>query len=359
MIDNIQQFIAAMPKVELHVHLEGSIRTETLQKLAKRHPDISRKIPIIDICDLRSWFTFKDFAQFGEIFITIQNLLREPEDFELIAYEYGREMFVQNILYSEVILAPFTHTHLLEKGLKLSDILYGLEEGRRKAQLDFGVEIRWVFGFDRGLCVNKEKKYNFKPAETTLAYAIEAKSRGVVGLTVGGNELSCPPDLFGSLFRSAKQEGLLSLPHAGENSLKNNSTYVRAAVFEMFADRIGHGIAAIKDSTVLALLRERSIPLDINLTSNLALQIYSDLSQHPFVRLEEAGLILTVNTDDPALFNTSLNREFELLKEIFEYTRRDITRVARNSFMVCGANPDLKEIILSKFDEWEGSIKDD
>ena len=107
-----------MPKVELHVHLEGSIRPNTLQKLAKRHPNISSKIPIIDICTLRSWSTFKDFAQFGETFITVQNFLRKPEDFELIAYEYGREMFVQNILYSEVILAPLTHKHVLEKGHK-------------------------------------------------------------------------------------------------------------------------------------------------------------------------------------------------------------------------------------------------
>ena len=356
MINNIQQFIAAMPKVELHVHLEGSIRPNTLQKLAKRHPNISSKIPIIDICALRSWSTFKDFAQFGETFITVQNFLRKPEDFELIEYEYGREMFVQNILYSEVILAPFTHTHVLEKGLKLSDILYGLENGRRKAKLDFGVEIRWVFGFDRGLCVKKDNKYNFLPAEKTLAYAIDAKSHGVVGLTVGGNELACPPDLFSSLFRSAKQEGFLSLPHAGENNFKNNSTYVHAAVIEMDADRIGHGIDAIKDSSVLTLLRERRIPLDINLTSNLALQIYSDLSQHPFRRLEDSGLILTVNTDDPALFNTTLTREFELLEEVFEYTRSDIIRIARNSFMVCGATPDLKQILLSKFDKWESDL---
>ena len=162
-----------MPKVELHVHLEGSIRPNTLQKLAKRHPNISSKIPIIDICALRSWSTFKDFTQFGETFITVQNFLRKPEDFELIAYEYGREMFVQNILYSEVILAPFTHTHVLEKGLKLSDILYGLENGRRKAQLHFGVEIRWVFGFDRGLCVKKDNKYNLLTVCMSILYLYE------------------------------------------------------------------------------------------------------------------------------------------------------------------------------------------
>ena len=146
------------------------------------------------------------------------------------------------------------------------------------------------------------------------------------------------------------------MPHAGENNFKNNSTYVHAAVIEMDADRIGHGIDAIKDSSVLTLLRERRIPLDINLTSNLALQIYSDLSQHPFRRLEDSGLILTVNTDDPALFNTTLNREFELLEEVFEYTRSDIIRIARNSFMVCGATPDLKHILLSKFDKWESDL---
>ena len=135
--------------------------------------------------------------------------------------------------------------------------------------------------------------------------------------------------------------------------------YVHAAVIEMDADRIGHGIDAIKDSSVLTLLRERRIPLDINLTSNLALHIYSYLCLLPFRRLVDSWLILTVNTDDPALFNTTLNREFELLEEIFEYTLSDITRVARNSFMVCGATHELKQIILSKFDEWEGSIKDD
>ena len=352
-MDDIRQFIAVMPKVELHVHLEGSIRPETLQQLARRHPDLPNDLPVWDIEALRNWFTFKDFPQFADAFNTVQNFVRTPDDFELITYEFGREMAAQNIRYSEVIFAPYTHTHAFKKGLTITDILQGLEEGRRRARADFGVEIRWVFGFARGFCVTGEGVYDLRPAETTLAYAAASKDQGVIGLTIGGDEPVCPPGIFGPLFRAARQEGLLSLPHAGETATRDGAVFVRTAVLELEADRIGHGVDAIWDDSVLALLREREVSLDVNLTSNTVL-LYPDISRHPFPRLEEAGLTLTVNSDDPALFNTTLNREYELLGEVFNYSHQEISRVARSAFRVCGAAPELKHSLLAEFDRWAG-----
>jgi aminodeoxyfutalosine deaminase len=350
--EDLKKLIAAMPKVELHVHLEGSIRPETLQQLARRHPEIPTDLPVWDLEALRQWFKFKDFPQFAKAFNSVQSFVRTPDDFELIVYEFGREMMIQNILYSEVTIAPFTHTHIFDKGLTLANILQGLEEGRRRAREDFGVEMRWIFGFARGFCVMKNGGHDLTPAETTLAYAVARKDQGVIGLTVGGDESVCPPGIFGPLFRAARQENLLSLPHAGETATRDGADFVRTAVLELEADRIGHGVDAIWDDSVLALLREREVSLDVNLTSNTVL-LYPDIRQHPFLRLKDARVTLTVNSDDPALFNTTLNREYELLAEVFEYQAIEIAHLARNAFSVCGAPVDLKYKLLAEFDQWK------
>ena len=232
---------------------EGAIAPETVLKLAQRH-QMEDTLPTQDVAGLREWFRFTDFDNFVKIYVTIQDLLRTPEDFALIAYDLGADMHRQNILYREATFTPHTHIDFQDKGLTIQDILSGLEQGRQQARADFGVEIRWVFDIYRNLAfmTNPDGSYDPEPAEKTLAYAQAGLDYGVVGFGIGGNEVGAPATPFQDAFMRAKQSGLLSVPHAGETMGPES---VWQSVRELQADRIGHGVRAIEDPELVDYLR--------------------------------------------------------------------------------------------------------
>ena len=341
-------FVKAMPKAEIHVHLEGAIQPETVLELARRH-NKTDALPANTVAGLRQWFTFTDFPHFIKIYLTIQDLIRTPDDFALIAYQCGADMAAQNICYREATVTPYTHTHYQNKRLTIQDILDGLEAGRQQAQAEFGVEIRWVFDIPRNLSFRDNGNYSPLPAEKTLEYALEGKNYGVVGFGLGGNEVGAPPEPFAHAFAQAKQAGLPCVPHAGETQ---GPASVWGAINDLQADRIGHGVRAIEDPNLLLELKERQIPLEINPTSNICLGVYQHIAEHPLPHLDRMGLKITVNSDDPPLFNTSLCQEYQLLIDEFGYSERDVLRVARNAFEVCSAEAAVKTRLLAEFDAW-------
>lgn len=341
-------FIRAMPKAELHVHLEGAIQPETLLELARRHQRLDA-LPATDLAGLRRWFTFTDFPHFIQIYLTISDLLRTPDDFALIAYACGADMAAQNIRYRELTFTPFTHTDLQNKNLTIADLLQGLEAGRRQAQRDFGVEMRWVFDIPRNVSFRNGGNYDPYPAERTLAYALAGQAQGVVGFGLGGFEVGAPPEPFAHAFHAASAAGLISVPHAGETM---GAASVWGAVKQLQAVRIGHGVRAMEDANLLALLYERQIVLEINPTSNVCLHVYRRLAEHPFPHLDRMGLLVTVNSDDPPLFNTNLCQEYAVLASEFGYGPTDLARIARNAFVASGAPTPLKEQLLGEFDRW-------
>lgn len=344
----LTEFVQTLPKAEIHIHLEGAIQPQTVLELARRHNKLAA-LPATDLAGLQAWFAFTDFPHFLKIYLTIQDLLRTPADFALIAYQCGADMAAQNIWYREVTFTPYTHTDYLDKGLTIADILSGLEAGRQKAQQEFGVEMRWVFDIPRNLGHAEDGSYRPDAAEKTLAFALAGRERGVVGFGLGGYEVGAPPEPFAPVFAAAKKAGLLSVPHAGETE---GPASVWGAVNALQADRIGHGVRAMEDPQLLAVLKERQIPLEINPTSNVCLHIYRRLAEHPFPHLDRMGLIVTVNSDDPPLFNTNLCREYELLAHEFGYTPADLIRIARNAFMVCGVEAAVKARLLARFEAW-------
>jgi aminodeoxyfutalosine deaminase len=342
-----------MPKAEIHIHLEGSIEPDTVLKLAERH-DCLDTLPGTDVATLREWFTFTDFPHFIETFVTILQLLRTAEDFALITYEIGADMAEQNIRYRELTITPNMHTHHDNKGLTIEDVLEGLEAGRERAREEFGVEMNWIFDCSRTLSFPDRERgtYDPRPAARTLEYALTGQNRGVIGLGLGGYEVGAPPEPFADVFASARDAGLLSVPHAGE-SVGPESVW--GALNALKADRIGHGVRAIEDPKLLQVLKQRQIPLEVSLSSNERLHVYDNIGMHPFPHLDRMGILLTVNSDDPPLFNTTLCQEFELLVSEYGYGREDILRIARNAFLVSAAEPDLKAKLLSEFDAWAGS----
>ena len=345
----LDAFITALPKAEIHIHLEGSIQPETLLALARRH-NREHTLPALDPAGLRRWFQFTDFPHFVRIYVLICDLLRTPEDFALIVRACGADMAAQNIRYREVTLTPFAHTDYQRKGLTIDDLFEGLEAGRAAALADHGVELRWVFDIPRNLSFSGTgSQYDPYPAERTLAFALAGQAHGVVGFGLGGDEVGAPPAPFAHAFAAAKAAGLLSVPHAGETM---GAASVADAVGALSADRIGHGVRAIEDPALLLRLRERQIPLEVNPTSNVCLHVYRRLAEHPFPHLDRMGLKLTVNSDDPPLFNTTLLDEYRVLAREFGYGKRDLARLARNAFEVSGAPAALKERLLAEFDSW-------
>lgn len=341
-------YIHQLPKAELHIHLEGAIAPDTVLELARRHNKLDT-LPADDETGLQKWFSFTDFDHFVSIYVTIQDLLRTPEDFALIAYRLGEDMAKQNIRYREATFTPYTHVDYQDKGLTIEEVLDGLEEGRQQAKAAFGVEIRWVFDIYRNLSfmINQDGSYHPEPAEKTLAYAIAGMDRGVVGYGIGGNEVGAPSSAFKESFEKAKRAGLICVPHAGETMGPES---VWGAVLDLQADRIGHGVRAVEDPELLDYLKEHHITLEVNPTSNLRLHIYPEIESHPFKTLDDYGIPVTINSDDPPLFNTTLSKEYHLLADAFLYSREDLARFARNAFLAAGVEPEVKEKLLADFD---------
>lgn len=313
---SIAAFIEAMPKAELHIHLEGAIAPATLLRLAARH---GRALPADNVEDLQAWYRFTTFRHFIEVYLAGQACLRAAEDFALIAYELGADRARQAIRYSEVTVTPYTHIWQ-QKGIRPAEIIEGLEDGRARARRDFGVEMRWVFDIPRNLP---------EPAGSwTADYAIQHMDKGVVGFGLGGDESKSPPELWEEPFQRAIAAGLYSVPHAGEVA---GPASVWGALRKLGARRLGHGVRSSEDPALVAHLAATQIPLEVNPTSNLCLNVYPDFSQHPLRRLWDAGVYLTVNSDDPPMFNTTLTAEYAVLVNHFDFTLAELERISLNA----------------------------
>lgn len=337
-----------MPKAELHLHLEGSIRPETLLDLARRHSRLA-SLPAQDSQGLRAWFSFTDFPHFIEVYTAISDLLRTPDDFAFITAELGAEMARQHIRYAEVTFTPYTHTHLLDKGLTIDDLLAGLDAGRAQALAQHSVEIRWVFDIPRNVAFDAAGRYSPLAADVTLAQALQGRDHGVIGFGLGGGEVGAPPAPFAHAFAEARAAGLRSLPHAGETV---GPSSIWGALHALGAERIGHGVRAIEDPQLLAYLQAHQIPLEINITSNICLHVYRATSQHPFPHLDRMGLCVTVHSDDPPLFNTDLTHEYALLEDVFGYAPSDVARIARNAYTASFMPAPMRDRLLTEFDTW-------
>lgn len=344
-----------MPKVELHLHLDGAITPRTVLQIATRN-GLLDLLPGNTEAAIARWFVFQDFYHFADVVRTIKNLLRTPEDFALAVYDVGRELAAQNVRYAEITVTPYTYVAVLQPGATLEVILQGLAMGRQQVRDQLGVELRWVFDIPRNRAFADYRNggdYVAGAAERTLECALLGKDYGVIGLGLGGNEVNAPPEPFAPVFTEAKRYGLKSLPHAGESE---GAASVWGAIDHLQADRVGHGIRAIDDPRLIAELATRQIPLEVNLTCNVYLNFVARLQDHPLPKLDGAGVLVTINTDDPVLIDTTLSKEYQLLVDVFGYTQADVARIARNGFLACYAEPALKTRLLAEFDDWAARV---
>jgi adenosine deaminase len=333
----IQQYLAAVPKAELHVHLEGSIRPQTLLTLARRN---NVALPATNLEELRRWFMYSDFGHFVDVYFAIIHCLKTEEDYELIAYEFGEEMQRQNVRYAEVTFSVCTHAHL---GVKHDVYFSGLERGRKRAWRDFGVEIRWVFDIVRSIA---DEARRYRDADFTTRVAIEGMSDGVVALGLGGDEVGFGPEPFAPYFERALAAGLHSTPHAGEIV---GPASVWGALRTLGAERIGHGVRSIEDPELVSYLAQQHIPLEVCPGSNICLGIYPNFAAHPLLRLYRAGVPLSVNSDDPPLFNVTLNEDIERLHSAFRLDLAEIDELILNGVRHSFLPPERKLSMEAEF----------
>jgi adenosine deaminase len=313
---SLESYARALPKAELHVHLEGSIQPPTLLTLARRN---GVSLPADSVEGLRDWFRFRDFEHFVEIYLAITRCLRTAADYELIAYEFGAEMARQNTVYAEITFTPSTHEAM---GIPHDVYFSGLERGRARAEAEFGVRMRWIFDIVRNI---SDPARRMAAAEYTTRIAIEDRDNGVVALGFSGLERGFAIEPFASYFERARSAGLHVIPHAGETAGPES---IWDAIRFLGAERIGHGVRAIEDPALVTYLAEHMLPLEVNVSSNLRLGIYPDIAAHPLPKLLAAGVPITINSDDPALFSTTLSDEYALLADPLDLDADRITALA-------------------------------
>ncbi len=312
-------FVAGLPKADLHVHHVGSASPRIVAELAARHPG---RVPA-DEKALADYFTFHDFAHFIELYLSVVDLVRTPDDVRLLTYEVARDMSAQNIRYAELTVTP--HTSVV-RGIAIEAFVEAIEDARLAAERDLGVVLRWVFDIPGEL--------GLPAAEDTVRYALDHGPAALVGFGLGGPEVGVPRPQFADVFARARAAGLHSVPHAGETT---GPQTIWDAVEHLGAERIGHGTTSVHDPALLTHLAERQIPLEVCPTSNVATRAVASLDEHPLARMREAGLLVTIGSDDPPMFATTLNREYEIAAGLLGLDEQGITDLAltsvRASFM--------------------------
>jgi aminodeoxyfutalosine deaminase len=281
------------PKIELHVHLEGTVRPETLLEIARRndHP-----LPADTVEALAKLYEYRDFEHFIEVWILTTHAMRRPDDFRQVVVDYAAEAASHGAVYLEAIFSP---AERISRGVDWDEIFSGYCDGAQEAEELHGVTVR--------LTPDIYRSAPEATAEAVVRQAAKYRDRGVVGVGLGGLEAQYPPEPYADVFAVAKSEGLGSVPHAGEVA---GPASIRGALDALGADRIRHGFRAVEDPALVDELAERGVVLDVTPVSNVRTGAVPSLEEHPLPRLVEAGVRCSISTDDPAMFDTDLTREY-------------------------------------------------
>ena len=319
----------SLPKAELHLHLEGSIDAPTLLELRTNHgrPGTPEEIESI--------YRYNDFSGFLMAFKTITEDLQSAADYELITYRLMEKLKAENVLHAEVYVSVGVN---LWRKQDFDAIFEGLDRGRERGTRDFGISLLWIF--------DAVRQFGADAAKPVVDLAIRYRDRNVVGFGIGGDERKAEPELFRDIYAYARDHGLRLTAHAGETAGPGSIW----GALNLRAERIGHGLTAIQDAELIEELSHRQIPIEICLTSNLRTGCCRAIEDHPLRQYFDHGLMVTLNTDDPAMFGTSLSREYQLAQKSFGFTDEHLREIARNSFEASFLPAEKKLDILNLFD---------
>ncbi|MER7509950.1 adenosine deaminase [Streptomyces lavendulae] len=332
---DLHPFIAGLPKAELHVHHVGSASPRIVAELASRHPD--SKVPT-DPEAVADYFTFTDFAHFIDVYLSVVDLVRTPDDVRTLTFEVARDMARQNIRYAELTITPYSSTR---RGIDEDAFMEAIEDARKAAEAELGVILRW--------CFDIPGEAGLEAAEETVRLAVDLRPEGLVSFGLGGPEIGVPRPQFKPYFDRARAAGLHSVPHAGETT---GPETVWDAIRELGAQRIGHGTSSTRDPELLAYLAEHRIALEVCPTSNIATRAVADLDEHPVKEMVAAGVLVTINSDDPPMFGTDLNNEYAVAARLLDLDERGLAQLAKNAVEASFLDPAGKARLSAEIDAY-------
>ncbi len=336
----LNDFVAGLPKAELHVHHVGSASPRIVSELAARHPGTVPSDPAL----LTDFFAFRDFAHFIEVYLAVVDLVRTPEDVRYLTYEIARELAtVQQVRYAELTCTPYTSVwpEDPDRGMPIEAYTEAIEDARVAAERDFGTVLRFIYDIpgEAGL----------PAADATLRFALDHRPEGLVAFGLGGPEIGVPREQFVPHFAAATAAGLHPVPHAGETT---GPETIWTSLRELGAERIGHGTSAAQDPALLAYLAEHRIPLEVCPSSNVATRAVASLAEHPLPLFVEAGVVVTINSDDPPMFGTTLNREYEIAADLLGLDHAGVAELSRAAVGASFAPDDVKARLLGEIDAY-------
>ena len=331
-------FINGLPKAELHVHIEGTLEPELLFELAKRNK-IDLKYPTVEA--LKEAYSFSRLQDFLDIYYEGANVLQTEQDFYDLTWAYLQRAKDQGIVHAEIFFDPQTHT---SRGLDFAVVVTGihraLEDGREK----LGITSKLIMCFLRHMV----ELSAFKTLEDALPY------RDLIdGVGLDSSEKGNPPSKFADVFQKAKSEGFRLVAHAGEEGPED---YIREAIELLCVDRIDHGNASINDDHLVEVLKQRQIPLTLCPLSNKALKVVTNMEEHPLKKMLHKGLLVTVNSDDPAYFGGYINENYEAVSNALLLNKEELAQLARNSFEGSFLTPDEKQKYLNTIEHYCASF---
>ncbi len=309
----IADFAAALPKAELHVHHVGSASPSAVAALAAKHEG-STPVPA-DPALLTDYFQFTDFAHFIEVYLSVVDLIRDAEDVWTLTRQVAADLAAQNVRYAEVTVSPYSH---VIRGIPAEAVCEAIEDARTAAEAEHDLTLRW--------CFDIPGEAGLPAADVTLDVALSQAPAGLVSFGLGGPEIGVPRPQFAEHFSRARAAGLHSVPHAGEST---GPETIWDSLRELGAVRIGHGIAAAQDPALLAHLVDHDIALEVCPTSNVCTRSVASLAEHPLPQLVAAGVPVTINSDDPPMFATTLTNEYVVAADLLGLDSAGLADLAR------------------------------
>jgi aminodeoxyfutalosine deaminase len=291
-----------------------------------------------DPAELARYFEFTDFAHFIDVYLSVVDLIRDATDVRALTYGVAEDMAAQNIRYAELTVTPYSS---VRRGIPGEAFMEAIEDARVAAERDLGVVLRW--------CFDIPGEAGLESAEVTERLALDLRPDGLVSFGLGGPEIGVPRPQFQPYFDRARAAGLHSVPHAGEST---GPQTVWDAIRVLGAERIGHGTQSVKDPALVEYLGEHGIALEVCPTSNIATRVVERIEEHPIRRMVDAGLTVTVNSDDPPMFGTTLNREYEVAAQLLDLDESGVAELARQAVRSSFLEDGGKAKLLAEIDAY-------
>jgi adenosine deaminase len=330
----LNKFIKQIPKAELHLHIEGSFEPELMFKIADRN---KIKIKYKSVEELKEAYNFNNLQEFLDIYYAGANVLLTEEDFYDLTYAYFKKINEQNVIHTEIMFDPQTHT---ERGIKFSTVINGIKSAQEKAKEDFGITSKLIMSFLRHL----DEQSAYKTLEESLEY-----KKWITAVGLDSSEIGHPPSKFKNVFEDARKQSYKVVAHAGE---EGPPEYVWEALNILNVNRIDHGNRALEDNLLIDRLVENKVPLTVCPLSNVKLRNVNAIEEHPIKTMLDKNLVATINSDDPAYFGGYMNENYSAITNALNLSKDDLYQLTLNSFNSTFLNEDEKIVLINRLDRF-------